>query len=144
MVKTVSAYIMATKAHTSAESDAAAAVDSDLAHFLDFDLSVLSWPIADYDRYGRQIAVEYRHLAPDAYRTGRARVLRSMLMAGPKLYRTPALRAEWGQRAVYNLRRELAALEAAPAAAAPAPAPAAAATAAAPAAAAAALSAAGK
>ena len=48
--------------------------DSDEHYFLDFDMQVLGWDEADYDRYAEQIRQEYIHVPEQQYRTARAQV----------------------------------------------------------------------
>lgn len=89
----------------------AAPDDPDGALLCDADLAVLAWPPDRYDRYAAAVRAEYGHVPDEAFRIGRALVLRGLL-ALPELYRVPALRAAWAQRARANLERELAALTA--------------------------------
>lgn len=80
--------------------------DPDTALFLDFDLGILAAPPAAYQRYADQIAQEYDWVPQQAYRLGRAKVLRSFLDR-PQLYFTPLLRASWEPLARANLLNEL-------------------------------------
>ena len=57
----------------------------------------------------RQVRAEYAHVPDDAFRSGRAAVLRSLLDAGP-LYRTRFATERWEARARENLTAELEAL----------------------------------
>ena len=75
----------------------------------DADLAVLARPADRYDRYAAAIREEYAHVPDDAFRAGRAAVLRRLLDL-PTLYRTPELRDRWEAAARANLRRELDAL----------------------------------
>jgi predicted metal-dependent HD superfamily phosphohydrolase len=75
----------------------------------DADLAVLARPAPEYDRYAAAIREEYAHVPDEAFRAGRAAVLRHLLDL-PALYRTPHLRERWEQPARANLRRELDAL----------------------------------
>ena len=52
---------------------------------------------------------EYAHVADEAFRSGRARVI-GALLAAPALYRTPVARQRWEQAARANLTAELARL----------------------------------
>jgi predicted metal-dependent HD superfamily phosphohydrolase len=83
--------------------------DRDGSALCDADLAVLGWPEREYDGYAEAIRAEYAHVPDEAYRTGRAGVLRRLLGL-PALYRTPEPHARWEQPARANLRRELAAL----------------------------------
>ncbi|WP_309053366.1 hypothetical protein [Streptomyces sp.] len=79
----------------------------------DADLAVLA---GDPDTYGGYVAAvreEYGFVPGDAFRTGRAAVLRQLL-ALPRLFRTPYGAAAWEERARENLERELAELEGRP------------------------------
>jgi predicted metal-dependent HD superfamily phosphohydrolase len=80
--------------------------DADGAVLCDADLAVLARPAPEYDRYAAAIREEYAHLPDEAFRAGRAAVLRHLLDL-PALYRTPHLRERWEAPARANLRREL-------------------------------------
>jgi predicted metal-dependent HD superfamily phosphohydrolase len=86
--------------------------DSNGALLCDADLAILAADPADYDGYAAAIRREYAHVPDDAYRAGRAAVLRGLLDL-PALYRLPALRAAWEAPARQNLNRELARLSSA-------------------------------
>jgi predicted metal-dependent HD superfamily phosphohydrolase len=88
---------------------AADPADRDGALLCDADLAVLGAPAPEYDAYAAAVRREYAHVPDEAFRAGRAAVLRRLLGL-PALYRLPHLRAALGERAAANLRRELAAL----------------------------------
>ena len=73
------------------------------------DLAILGARPAAYDQYVEEVRAEYVHVPHDAWRQGRARVLRHFLEA-PVLYPDPDLRARLETQARANLARELAAL----------------------------------
>ncbi|MGQ0844798.1 MAG: HD domain-containing protein [Sporichthyaceae bacterium] len=75
----------------------------------DSDLAILASDEAAYGRYAASIRSEYAHVPDDAFRTGRAAVLRDLL-ALPSLFRTPHGRAHWEAAARANLAAELSAL----------------------------------
>ena len=75
----------------------------------DADLAVLARSTDGYDRYAAAIREEYAHVPEEAFRAGRAAVLRHLLDL-PALYRVPRLRDRWEVPARANLRRELDAL----------------------------------
>jgi predicted metal-dependent HD superfamily phosphohydrolase len=75
----------------------------------DADLAVLARSTDGYDRYAAAIREEYAHVPEEAFRAGRAAVLRHLLDL-PALYRLPRLRDRWEEPARANLRRELDAL----------------------------------
>jgi predicted metal-dependent HD superfamily phosphohydrolase len=84
--------------------------DRDGGLLCDADLAVLAGPPASYDRYAAAVRREYAHVPDEAFRAGRAVVLRRL--AGlPSIYRLPQLtgaeRRAWEERARANLRREL-------------------------------------
>jgi predicted metal-dependent HD superfamily phosphohydrolase len=83
--------------------------DTGGALLADADLAVLAAGRGDYDRYAAAVRREYAHVPEDAFRTGRAAVLESLL-ALPALYRIVPPRSEWEVRARANLKRELEAL----------------------------------
>ena len=77
---------------------------------LDADLSILSAPPQQYDVYARAIRQEYSFVPEEAYRVGRAAVLRRFLAREP-FYFTEWMQ-ERGETAVrQNLTRELEELE---------------------------------
>ena len=82
----------------------------DCAHFLDMDLGILGASPQRFDIYEDQIRREYAHVPYEAYREGRAKVLRHFAERH-RLYFS-----EWGKQrfeatARRNLARSLAALE---------------------------------
>ena len=103
-VARVAALVRMTAAHVPAEGDADAAVLSDA------DLAILAAPAERYARYAAAVRAEYAHVPDDAFRAGRAAVLRG-LVAAPRLYRTAAARGRWEAAARANVAAELATLE---------------------------------
>ncbi|MCP2325745.1 putative metal-dependent HD superfamily phosphohydrolase [Hamadaea flava] len=83
--------------------------DRNGALLADADLAVLArdWP--SYLEYAAAVRAEYAHVPDDAFRSGRAAVLRSLLDL-PALFRIPALAESWEEKARANLTRELASL----------------------------------
>jgi predicted metal-dependent HD superfamily phosphohydrolase len=77
----------------------------------DADLAVLASGPERYAAYARDVRAEYAHVSDDAFRTGRAAVLRGLL-AAPRLYVTTR-GAAWEPRARANLTAELERLSAA-------------------------------
>ncbi|ULR51484.1 hypothetical protein [Streptomyces deccanensis] len=75
----------------------------------DADLAILASPPDTYAAYAAAVREEYGFVPDDAFRTGRAAVLRQLLDL-PRLFRTPYGQREWESRARENLRTELAAL----------------------------------
>ena len=76
---------------------------------LDADLAVLGSDPATYERYRTAVRAEYAHVPDDAWRVGRADVLRALARRDP-LYATPHARARWEVRARANLAAELSSL----------------------------------
>jgi len=72
----------------------------------DADLAILAVEPERYRRNTAAVRAEYAHIPDDAFRSGRARIIRALL-ATPTLYRTPAGRRQWEQRARANLAAEL-------------------------------------
>ncbi|MYR98009.1 hypothetical protein GTY67_19580 [Streptomyces sp. SID8374] len=72
----------------------------------DADLAVLAGSPQEYADYAAQVREEYGFVPDEAFRTGRAAVLRQLL-ALPRLFRTPHGAAEWEARARHNLATEL-------------------------------------
>jgi predicted metal-dependent HD superfamily phosphohydrolase len=83
--------------------------DRDGALLTDADLAILATEPARYDRYVEAVRREYSQVPEDAFRVGRAAVLRRLL-AMPALFRVVPERVEWEVRARENLGRELAGL----------------------------------
>ncbi len=79
--------------------------DRDGAVLCDADLWILGSDESEYDRYTREVRAEYGHVPEDAWRTGRAAVLRHFLER-PVIYRTESghQREPAARR---NLEREL-------------------------------------
>lgn len=99
-VDRVAALVRVTAGHDPAEGDGGAAA------LCDADLAVLA---SDHDRYARYAAGvrrEYTHVEDEAFRSGRAAVLRHLLER-PALFSTARGAQRWEARARVNLRREL-------------------------------------
>jgi predicted metal-dependent HD superfamily phosphohydrolase len=103
VVKETARLILLTKTHQAGPEDTAGRL------LLDADLSILGADEAEYDRYAEAIRREYAWVPDDAYRQGRARVLRQFLER-PSIFAAPPLRAQAEEQARRNLERELAAL----------------------------------
>jgi predicted metal-dependent HD superfamily phosphohydrolase len=84
---------------------------ADGALLLDIDLAILGASAAGFARYDAAIAAEYSHVAVDAYRSGRAAVLKRFLERD-RLFVTPWGRERWEEPARANLARAIAALSA--------------------------------
>lgn len=76
---------------------------------LDADLAILGSDTTTYERYRTAVRREYAHVPDDAWRTGRANVLRTLARRDP-LYVTRPARERWEQRAKANLAAELSSL----------------------------------
>lgn len=91
----VSQYIIATKYHSISGS-----MDMDLKLFIDFDMSILGSPFADYQAYTDKIRCEYSHVSDVDFCTGRAAFLRKTLksaqdqVGGDNRTRTPIFATE--------------------------------------------------
>ncbi|MET7134211.1 DUF4031 domain-containing protein [Cellulosimicrobium sp. MI9406] len=99
-VEEVVRLVLVTTDHAPAPGDGPGALVSDA------DLAVLGSAPDRYARYARQVRAEYAHVPDDAFRTGRAAVLRALL-GGGTLFRTPQAAALWEDRARANLTAEL-------------------------------------
>ena len=91
------------------EGHEAAADDGNGHVLLDADLAILGAEPAAYRRYTQAIRREFAHVPEEAYRRGRAQVLRHLLAKDP-LYYTPPMQEEREARARRNVRHELAML----------------------------------
>ncbi|MFJ8645866.1 hypothetical protein ACIRNI_07060 [Streptomyces sp. NPDC093546] len=76
----------------------------------DADLAILAADPERYAAYAAAVREEYGFVPDDAFREGRAAVLRQLLGL-PHLFRTPHGRREWEERARQNLTTELSLLE---------------------------------
>jgi predicted metal-dependent HD superfamily phosphohydrolase len=73
----------------------------------DADLAILASAPDSYAAYTAAVREEYAFVPDEAFRAGRAAVLRQLLDL-PRLFRTPYGAREWEERARENIRRELA------------------------------------
>jgi predicted metal-dependent HD superfamily phosphohydrolase len=80
--------------------------DPDGELLCDADLAILASAPDDYAAYTAAIRREYAHVPDDAFRGGRAQVLKALLEL-PSIYRHPPLREAWEDRARANLEAEL-------------------------------------
>jgi predicted metal-dependent HD superfamily phosphohydrolase len=80
--------------------------DTDAAVLCDADLAVLARPPEDYRAYAASVRREYAFVPEDAWRRGRAAVLRGLLAKDP-LYATATQRSRGEDRARRNLQAEL-------------------------------------
>jgi predicted metal-dependent HD superfamily phosphohydrolase len=83
--------------------------DPDGELLCDADLAILAADQHGYAEYAAAVRREYAHVPDDAFRAGRARILRALLDL-PSIYRLPPLRSSWEARARANVTAELAAL----------------------------------
>ena len=80
--------------------------DRDGQVLCDADLAILASPPSAYAAYTAAVREEYHFVPNDAFREGRAAILRQLLDL-PRLFRTPYGQAEWAAAARCNLRSEL-------------------------------------
>ncbi|MGW3333905.1 HD domain-containing protein [Streptomyces rubiginosohelvolus] len=80
--------------------------DRDGEVLCDADLAILAGSPQEYGAYAAQVREEYGFVPDEAFRAGRAAVLRQLLDL-PRLFRTPYGAAEWEARARHNLATEL-------------------------------------
>lgn len=103
------AMIEATATHSQPELGGEAA-NSDAALFLDMDLSILGAPQDAFDSYEAAVRREYAWVDDEAWRSGRAAVLKKFL-ARPKLFHTEAFSRRFEAQARKNIARSITALE---------------------------------
>lgn len=96
----VSRLIVLTKAHKVDPGDRLGGL------LVSIDLSILGARTQEYGAYVRAVREEYDHVPEDAWRAGRASVLRSLLAAEP-LYPDPGFRGALEARARRNMEEEL-------------------------------------
>ena len=106
-VEEVVRLVLLTAAHHPAPGDEHGAL------LCDADLAILGAAPERYRTYAADVRSEYSHLSDDAFRTGRAAVLRELLDR-PRLFTTEPGRRRWDAPARWNLRAELERLGAAP------------------------------
>jgi predicted metal-dependent HD superfamily phosphohydrolase len=111
-VDRVAALIELTAGHVAPRADDGAddGADTGADILLDADLAILGAEPADYRAYVTGVRAEYAHVDDDAWRVGRAAVLRSFLDR-PAIYRTTSMQAARERRARANLSAELADLQ---------------------------------
>ncbi|MFC8144286.1 hypothetical protein ACFUKV_21540 [Streptomyces paradoxus] len=80
--------------------------DPDGQVLCDADLAILASPPSAYAAYTAAVREEYHFVPSDAFREGRAAVLRQLLDL-PRLFRTPHGTTAWEATARYNLTAEL-------------------------------------
>ncbi|MFI5725241.1 hypothetical protein [Streptomyces cyaneofuscatus] len=96
----VARLVRLTVTHDPAEGDGNGEV------LCDADLAVLAGSPQEYAAYAAQVREEYGFVPDEAFRAGRAAVLRQLL-ALPRLFRTAHGAEEWEARARHNLATEL-------------------------------------
>jgi predicted metal-dependent HD superfamily phosphohydrolase len=104
----IAAMIEATAAHALPDLGDEAA-NRDAAFFLDMDLSILGAPQAAFESYEAAVRREYAWVEDEAWRTGRATVLRKFL-AKPKIFQTKAFRQRFEAQARKNIARSISTL----------------------------------
>lgn len=80
--------------------------DRDGQVLCDADLAILAASPSSYAAYTAAVREEYSFVPNDAFRAGRAEVLRQLLSL-PRLFRTPYGQEHWEATARYNMRGEL-------------------------------------
>ena len=103
-VAEVARLVRLTETHRPADDDANGCALSDA------DLAILAAPQERYAGYAADVRREYAHVPDQAFRAGRAAILRDLL-AKPHLFHTAYAREHWERPARANVERELAALE---------------------------------
>jgi predicted metal-dependent HD superfamily phosphohydrolase len=82
--------------------------DHDAALFLDSDMAIIGSPPAAFDAYDQAIAIEYKHVPPNAYREGRQAFLKGLLQK-PRIFLSDYFHHRLDAQARANLQRALAA-----------------------------------
>ena len=85
------------------------AATRDAAFFLDMDLSILGAPPPAFNSYEAAVRREYAWVDGEAWRSGRAAVLKKFL-ARPRIFHTEAFRQNFETQARKNIARSIAAL----------------------------------
>ncbi|QIM16325.1 DUF4031 domain-containing protein [Leucobacter insecticola] len=84
--------------------------DPALSHLRDADLAIFAAAPPRYEAYTTAVREEYAHVSQEAFATGRSRILMGYLEQ-TAIYRTPAARQLWEERARSNLTAEVTLLE---------------------------------
>jgi len=103
-VAEVGRLVRLTETHRPTDDDANGCALSDA------DLAILAAPPERYEEYAADVRREYAHVPDEAFRAGRAAILRDLL-AKPHLFHTVYAREHWEASARGNVEREVAALE---------------------------------
>jgi len=86
-------------------------IDSDLQNWMnDIDLSILGTDVDYFDRYSKQIRLEYSHVDDSKYRDGRSICMRHILYTPDGIYRTLQGKKEYEDKAIFNVLKHLAEL----------------------------------
>ncbi|MFD1111415.1 malate/lactate/ureidoglycolate dehydrogenase [Pseudoroseomonas ludipueritiae] len=104
-LEAAAAMVLATERHAVPEN-LPPELAADTASFLDMDLSILGAEPGRFDAYDRAIRQEYAHVPAEAYRTGRAAILRRLLARDP-IFLTAPFRARFEDAARRNLQAAL-------------------------------------
>ena len=104
LIAEVVRLVRLTKTHQVIGSDVAGQV------LCDADLGILAADEARYTEYTQGVRREYRHVADEDFRKGRARILRDLL-AAPTLFHTGFAKQHWENLARANVEHELIELE---------------------------------
>jgi predicted metal-dependent HD superfamily phosphohydrolase len=99
-VAEVARLVRLTTTHDPSDDDRNGAV------LCDADLAILAAPPDRYAAYAASVREEYAAVPDDAFRAGRAEILRSLLEL-PALFRTAPARERWEAAARHNLQTEL-------------------------------------
>jgi predicted metal-dependent HD superfamily phosphohydrolase len=95
-------YIVASKTHTLHGKDN----ETDLAWFLDFDMSILGGGWEIYLQYMQNLRKEYSVYPDRRYKSGRAKFLQQTLSM-EFIFNTDVFRTQYEKQARANMRREL-------------------------------------
>jgi predicted metal-dependent HD superfamily phosphohydrolase len=100
-IKEIITYIKASKTHALNGLDS----ESDLAWFLDFDMSILGSNWETYLVYTQQIRKEYSIYPDIIYNKGRKNFLQQSI-ANPSIFHTSLFKAQYERQARYNIEKE--------------------------------------
>lgn len=95
--------ILLTARHGSIDADA---LDPDTARFLDCDMAILGSDAERFERYEREIALEYSHLPKPLYEAGRRKFLQKVLET-PRIYLSETFHQRLEQKARDNIATAL-------------------------------------
>ena len=89
-----------------ATKHAAVPIERDASVLVDIDLSIIGKPVKEFDDYERMIREEYEWVPDEAFKAGRAKILRQFVKR-PYIYSMEIFRSKYEVQARINLERSI-------------------------------------